>query len=78
MTAINPAGKYILKNHVVGRKPNMTPINEYIIYDESLKAIQFIHCSVTEIKEKLALLESPPSAVSAAWLDKQGAFSGKR
>lgn len=74
---INPAGRYILKNHIVGRTPKMTPVNEYLIYDENLKVIQHIHCTVTQIKEKTEGLENL-TPVSAAWLNKQGAFDGQK
>lgn len=74
---IDAAGRYILKNHMVGRTPQFTPINEYIVYDESLKPVQFIRCTVVEIKAATDGLDSLKS-VSAAWLLSQGAFNGKR
>jgi len=74
---LHPEAFYILKNHVVGRRPTGTPINEYLLYDEALKLIQTIHCTVTEIKAVLPE-DEPPTPVSAAWLHARGAFNGKR
>lgn len=71
---INDTAKYILKNNAIGMTRQNVPINQYVLYNESLKVVQLLEMTVTQVKA--AIEGKDIKSVSAAWLRDQGAFYG--